>query len=220
VGVPMPRPWPALLLVGPTGSGKTPLGEELERRGIQGRPCIHFDFGANLRAAAAGRADDCRLEEHELETIRRSLATGALFGAKDLPLILEILACFAEMRRPEPGTLIVLNGLPRHRDQAESLASVVAVERVVSLEAGTEVILERIRRDPGRDRSGREDDDEDAIIRRLAGFREKTAPLVDFYRARGVPVTILAVTASMTAGAMCEELERLLRPAQGGDRDS
>jgi adenylate kinase family enzyme len=155
-----------------------------------------------------------------LETIRRSLETGELFGAKDLPMILVILARFVEMRRPGPGTLIVLNGLPRHRDQAERLASVVSVERVVSLEADAEVIRERIRRDPGRDRSGREDDDEEAILRRLAGFRERTAPLVDFYRGRGVPVTVLAVTASMTAGAMYEELERLLGPAWGGDRDS
>lgn len=219
MGLPPAGPWTCLLLVGPTGAGKTPLGEELERRGFLGRRCLHFDFGANLRAAAAGGADDHRLTGPELETIRRSLATGALFEAKDLPMIRGILARFVEMRRPGPGTLIVLNGLPRHRDQAESLASVVAVERVVSLEADAAVIRERIRRDPGGDRSGRDDDDEEAILRRLSGYRERTAPLVDFYRGRGVPVTVLAVTASMTAGAMYEELERLLRPARGGDRD-
>ena len=32
------RPWPSLLLVGPTGSGKTPLGDEIERRGLKGLP--------------------------------------------------------------------------------------------------------------------------------------------------------------------------------------
>ncbi|MCX7427258.1 MAG: hypothetical protein NTW96_16720 [Planctomycetia bacterium] len=39
----------AMLLLGPTGSGKTPLGDLLERRGLGGRRCVHFDFGAHLR---------------------------------------------------------------------------------------------------------------------------------------------------------------------------
>jgi adenylate kinase len=43
----------ALLLLGPTGSGKTPLGERLERRSLRGRRCHHFDFGASLRAVVA-----------------------------------------------------------------------------------------------------------------------------------------------------------------------
>ena len=42
----------ALLLIGPTGSGKTPLGELLERSGLWGRPCRHFDFGERMRRIA------------------------------------------------------------------------------------------------------------------------------------------------------------------------
>jgi len=41
---------PAVLLLGPTGAGKTPLGEMIEARGLWGMSCLHFDFGANLRA--------------------------------------------------------------------------------------------------------------------------------------------------------------------------
>jgi adenylate kinase family enzyme len=40
----------AMLLIGPTGAGKTPLGKYLERHGLNGRRCRHFDFGANLRS--------------------------------------------------------------------------------------------------------------------------------------------------------------------------
>ena len=48
----------AVLLLGPTGAGKSPLGDWLEARGLWGRPCHHFDFGANLRAiVAAGPSD-------------------------------------------------------------------------------------------------------------------------------------------------------------------
>jgi adenylate kinase len=207
------QPRPALLLAGPTGAGKTPLGEELERRGFLGRPCLHFDFGANLRAAAGDGAGEHGLTSEEQAAVHASLATGALFEARDIPLIVKILSRFLESLRPGPGTLLVLNGLPRHRDQAEALAALVAVERVILLEADAAVIRERLRRDPGSDRSGRIDDDEAAVARRLAIFRERTAPLLDFYRDRGVPITAIAVTASMTAAAMYDEVARLLRQA-------
>jgi hypothetical protein len=49
----VPNSLPALLLLGPTGAGKTPLGDWLEAHGLWGRPCHHFDFGANLRAVVA-----------------------------------------------------------------------------------------------------------------------------------------------------------------------
>jgi adenylate kinase len=212
-GAPPSQPRPALLLAGPTGAGKTPLGEELERRGFLGRPCLHFDFGANLRAAAGDGAGEHGLTSEEQAAVQASLATGALFEARDIPLIVKILSRFLESLPPRPGTLLVLNGLPRHRDQAEALAAVVAVERVIWLEADAAVIRERLRRDPGSDRSGRIDDDEAAVARRLAIFRERTAPLLDFYRDRGVPITAIAVTASMTAAAMYDEVARLLRQA-------
>ena len=44
----------AVVLLGPTGSGKTPLGEWLEAKGLGGRRCHHFDFGTRLRRVATG----------------------------------------------------------------------------------------------------------------------------------------------------------------------
>jgi hypothetical protein len=41
-----------MLLIGPTGVGKTPFGSCLEKNGFRGRRCLHFDFGHELRTVA------------------------------------------------------------------------------------------------------------------------------------------------------------------------
>jgi adenylate kinase len=204
VPVVAPRPWPSLLLIGPTGSGKTPLGAEIERRGWGGRRCVHFDFGAALRAVAAGPAAGEGLTETETADVRASLATGALFEDRDLPMIVRLVERFADRAALGPADLIVLNGLPRHPGQAEGLAGLLAVERIVLLEADAEVIRTRLRLDPGGDRAGRVDDTAEAVERRLADYRSRTLPLLDHYRRRGVPVTAIRVTSAMTASRMYE----------------
>lgn len=202
------RPWPALLLVGPTGAGKTPLGEELARRGLGSRRCVHFDFGANLRALAADRSASAWLSDAERATIEDSLATGALFEDRDLPMIVRIVERFAAGSAPGPDAVLVLNGLPRHAGQARDLAGLLAVRIVVRLDASPGVIRERMRIDPGGDRSGRSDDSPAAIERRLLDYRARTLPLVEHYRGLGVPVLDIAVTAAMTAADTFEALIR------------
>lgn len=206
------RPWPSWLLVGPTGSGKTPLGDELERRGFLGRRCVHFDFGANLRTIAAAPESENVLTAPELESVRTSLATGALFEDWDMPMIVKIVERFAEARDLTPDSLLILNGLPRHRRQAEGLAGVAAVERVIQLEAPAAVIRERIRFDSGGDRATRVDDRLEAVERRLAVFRKRTIPLVSYYRERRALIVEIPVTASMTAAEAYQTLVK--RPAR------
>lgn len=204
------RPWPSWLLVGPTGSGKTPLGDELERRGFLGRRCVHFDFGANLRAVAADPKSWDMLTPAELESVRASLATGALFEDKDLPMIVKILRSFAARKGLTSDSLLILNGLPRHGRQVESLAGNVDVERVVRLEVSAAVIRRRIRIDTGGDRAARIDDTLEAVERRLAVFRERTFPLVSYYRERRALIVEIPVTASMTAAEAYQALVKRL----------
>ena len=210
------RPWPSLLLLGPTGSGKTPLGAEIERRGLAGRRCVHFDFGANLRSIAADPPGRGRLTSAEVEAVRAALAAGALFEDRDLPMIVKIVEGFAAERRLGPGTLLILNGLPRHAGQAEGLAGIMDVREVVSLEASAAVIRERMKLDPGGDRSERGDDSVEAVEGRIADFLKRTRPLVEHYRRRGVPVRVIPVTASMTAAEMYDVLASASRPQEGG----
>jgi adenylate kinase family enzyme len=193
-------PWPAWLLVGPTGSGKSPLGDEIERRGLGGRRCVHFDFGAVLRSIAAGPGVRPGLGEAEVEAIRASLASGALFEDRDLAMIVKIVEGFVAARSLGPGDLLVLNGLPRHVRQAERLEGLFDVELVVELEADAAVVRERMRLDPDGERTGRLDGSAAAVDRRVAEYFERTRPLLAHYRERGVRLVSLPVSASTRAG--------------------
>ena len=172
----------ALLIVGPTGVGKTPLGDLLEAEGLDGRTCVHFDFGACLRAAASGDAG-----------IASVLREGRLLTDAEWPIAERIFARFVARRVDAARPLVVLNGLPRHLGQARDVARLVDVRTVVWLRASLEVVERRIRADAGGDRPGREDDAPEEVRIRYARFETETLPLVDNYRGAGARVVPLAV---------------------------
>jgi adenylate kinase len=111
----------------------------------------------------------------------------------------------------------ILDGFPRTEEQAESLAEITAdqpLDMVVDLDVPTEVVLKRLasRRvcvdcganystetppklnwtcdHCGGDVVQRADDTEDAIRRRLDLYEEETAPLVGWYRERGLLMVV------------------------------
>ncbi len=44
----------AVLLIGATGTGKTPFGQQLETQDLWGKRYHHFDFGEQLRLSVSG----------------------------------------------------------------------------------------------------------------------------------------------------------------------
>ncbi len=46
-------PVDSILLLGPTGVGKSPLGDVIAQHGLFGRLCHQFDFGSELRSAVS-----------------------------------------------------------------------------------------------------------------------------------------------------------------------
>jgi len=207
---------PSWLLVGPTGAGKTPLGRWLETNGLGGRRCVHFDIGAELRSIGAGREGGPALTADELETVRRSLATGALLEDHEFPIALKILRAFMRRSKVGQGDRLILNGLPRHVGQARMMEDAVRIETVVSLEAPPEVIRERILLDTGGDRVGRADDELRAIRQKLVIFQMRTLPLVEYYENREVPVVRVRVGARTTAEEMARAISAGLGPATAG----
>jgi len=190
---------PSWVLVGPTGAGKTPLGRLLEERGAAGRRCVHFDFGAELRAVSAAPEKVLGLVPPEVEVIRRSLQTGALLEDHEFPIAIKVLRAFARAKILGESDRLILNGLPRHIGQARMMEDVVRIQAVISLEATPEVVRERIILDTGGDRVERPDDELHAIRQKLVIFRMRTLPLVEYYENREVPVVRLTVRAATTA---------------------
>jgi adenylate kinase family enzyme len=187
-----------ILLLGPTGAGKSPLGDRIEAVGLGTRRFCHFDFGANLRRAATREGADADFLEEEREFLRSVLRSGALLENDRFPLAERILRRFLEERCREAAAEVVLNGLPRHVGQAEAVGRIVHVHTVVSLRCSEEVVARRIGTNVGGDRSKRSDDSDTDIRRKLAIFAERTGPLVDYYRRAGRLVIDLPVTAEMT----------------------
>ncbi len=198
----------ALLLLGPTGAGKTPLGDWLEAHGLRGRRCHHFDFGANLRTVVAAGISG-RFSAGEIQFLRSVLEQGALLENESFYLAAKILDDFIARRGVRPGDWLVLNGLPRHAGQAQALEQRLRVVAVVQLECHADVIRERLRRDSGGDRAARTDDTAELVAHKLAIYEARTRPLVAFYRERGARAIGIPVGVETSAGEVAEELEKL-----------
>ncbi len=201
----MTRP-DAILLVGPTGCGKTPLGERLQRRGLWGRPCRHFDFGERMRRLVAGGEPRADLTPGEIGVLRAVLRCGALLEDEHWTIAEKILRAFLGEGAAGSDELIVLNGLPRHTGQAEAIEAVLTVRAAIELACTPAAVSERIRRDVGGDRAGRTDDDEAAMRDKLAVFAARSLALLDHYRRRGAAVETVRVGVDTTA----EDVRRML----------
>ncbi len=201
----------ALLLLGPTGSGKTPLGDVLEQRGLWGKACVHFDFGARLRHAVDRDLPDERLSREDLDFLKHVLASGSLLEDKNFPIAQRLLRSFLAERAVAAKTVVVLNGLPRHVGQAQAIDGLLDVGTIVWLECPQEVVLQRIKSNAGGDRAARDDDLPELVSHKLALFHQRTRPLVDHYRRQGSRVESVEVLPKTTAEAVWEDLERRSR---------
>jgi adenylate kinase len=191
-----------LVLLGKQGAGKgTQAARLAERYGL-----AHVATGDLFRAAAAaGTAAGREAEEF--------MNRGDLVP-DDLTFRI------VEERFAEDGLMVhgfVLDGFPRTLPQAEKLEDVLdghPLDLVINLDVPTEIVLDRIAGRRVCEKCGttyhvskppkddwtcdvcggrvvqREDDTEEAVLRRLEIYEEETVPIIDFYRKGGKLVTI------------------------------
>jgi adenylate kinase len=171
-----------MVLLGPPGAGKGTQAAGLSQRG--GAP--HIATGDIFRANVA---QGTRLGRRA----QRYMDRGDL--VPDEVVIAMVMDRLAE---PDCEEGFLLDGFPRTVAQAEALD-----RRLAELEAPLDAALnfevteeELFRRLAGRSAAlHRSDDTEQTIRHRLEVFAEKTRPLIDYYRHRGLLVGVDAVAA-------------------------
>ncbi len=205
------QPIEAVLLIGPTSAGKTPLGDHMMQRGIRGRRCHHFDFGQELRSTAARSEPAPGFSSDELRFICDVLEKGRLLEDEHFPLAEKLFRNFLAGSGWREPDLIVLNGLPRHVGQARDMERHVSVTHLLVLECSADDVSARIDRNTGGDRVHRTDDAEEMIRKKLDLYHARTAPLVEYYRAQGCTLISLHADAASTAEDLYAEVVSLLR---------
>lgn len=160
-----------ILFLGPPGSGKgTQAGRLSERLGIPAistgeilRAAVRLGTPLGLRAKSVMEAGELVSDDLMIALIRDRLAA------------------------PDAARGFILDGFPRTVAQAESLEKLLAgnatgLSAVLNLSVPETVLVDRLH---GRcEEEGRADDRPETILERLRVYRQKTEPLVDFYRDR------------------------------------
>ena len=191
-------PVDSILLLGPTGVEKSPLGDAIEGRGLFDRRCHHLDFGAELRSAVSDGERSAVYSTKDLDFIHRVLERGLFLENEHFPLAEKIISLFLDRVGFSQGNVLVLNGIPRHAGQAQDLATITDIHAIIVLDCSAEAVFCRIRDNVGGDRIARVDDNKDLIEKKLLIFRERTAPLIEHYTRIGSFVYRLGISSMTT----------------------
>lgn len=119
------------------------------------------------------------------------------------------------LREADAERGVLLDGFPRTVAQAEALDSLLAefggqVDIVLYMKVRENILLERL---AGRAAtSGRVDDKPDVHVKRIRIFLDQTAPLIEYYMARGV---MKEVNGEQTVEAVTAELKIAIDAALG-----
>lgn len=176
-----------IMLLGAPGVGKGTIAKRLvEKYGIP-----QLSTGDMLREAVRNRTEVGL-------SAKATMDSGAL-----VPDDVVIGVIRERLARSDVRDGFILDGYPRTIPQAEALAEITPLDVVLQLIAADATIIERL---SGRRLAAdgtiyhvtnmpppegvkviqRDDDKEEAIVERLAVYRRQTAPLIDYYRSRGL----------------------------------
>ena len=165
---------PVLILLGPPGAGKGSQASLLKEK----NHWTHISTGDLLR-------------EHVSKNTSLGLkAKGFMEKGELVPddIILDML--FARVAMPDCQKGYILDGFPRTVAQAQSLENRLSSEKmiVINLEVPDSVLISRIAQRELKEK--RTDDNKDVVMNRLSVYQKQTAPLIDFYKAKGRLITL------------------------------
>ncbi len=153
-----------LVMLGSPGSGKGTLSEQLrDQYGIN-----HISTGELIR-----KSDDPELKK-------------IIEGGNLIPDDMMLKMLRKELKKMDVGKGIIFDGYPRNIKQARKLDSLLGklglgLNHAVYLSIPEEVAKERIRKRAKKE-NRKDDSSEETINKRFEEYKEKTYPLVDFYK--------------------------------------
>ncbi len=169
-----------LILLGPPGAGKGTQAQRLVER----HEIVQLSTGDMLRAAVAAGTEI-------------GLKAKAIMDAGELvpdDVVVGIINDRIEKADAKNG--FILDGFPRTVGQAEALDAMLKqkglkLDAVIEIKVDEGILLSRIEKRAGETPGGpRADDNADALKKRLAVYKEQTAPLVDHFRSKALLKTV------------------------------
>ena len=188
-----------IVLFGAAGAGKGAQAERISS--LYGM--AHLSTGEMLRSAIASGSD---LGARAKETIDR----GELISDDIIVKIVD-----ARMDEDDCGKGVILDGFPRTVAQAKALDEMLVgkgltLDHVIEIEVDELALFSRIEnRAAERRRTGiaRSDDSADILRKRLAVYHENSAPLLPFYKAKGL---LRSVDGMATIEGVATQIDNLL----------
>ena len=164
-----------IVIFGAPGSGKGTQSENL----IEHYKLFHISTGDVLR-------DHIRRGTDLGKTAKEYIDQGQLIPDE---LMIGILAQVIDDNKEQAANGVIFDGFPRTIPQAEALETLLnergtCVSAVVGLEVPEEELIDRLVK--RGQLSGRSDDNEETIKKRLAVYHNQTSPLQEFYKEKGL----------------------------------
>ena len=164
-----------IILLGPPGAGKGTQAERL----VSERGLLQLSTGDMLRAAVAAAT----------EVGKRAKA---IMDRGDLvpdEVVIQIISDRLDEADAKAG--VILDGFPRTVAQAEALDVLLSqksmsLAAVIELEVDEAALVARIENRAAETGGARADDNVETLRNRLAVYREQTAPIIPYYREKGV----------------------------------
>ena len=185
-----------IILFGPPGAGKGTQAERL----VSERSMIQLSTGDMLRAEIAASS------ELGIQA-KKVMDAGELVSDNIMIRMIEL-----RMSSDEAKAGVILDGFPRTVNQAEALDEMlsnngVAIDHVVEICVNEDALFDRIATRASQSEKVRDDDNADVLKQRLKVYRDNTAPVLPFYRDKGI---LSQVDGMLSISEVAEKISEVL----------